>query len=73
MQANPRFSVPCYLYTAALACLGRDEEAGASAQRLLELQPGFTIASLVSGTSIAAEDRLARLAEALRKAGLPEA
>jgi TolB-like protein len=72
MQANPRFSVPCYLYAAALACLGRDEEAGASAQRLLELQPGFTIASLVSGTSIAAEDRLSRLAEALRKAGLPE-
>jgi hypothetical protein len=56
-----------------LACLGRDEETGASAQRLLELQPGFTIASLVSGTSIVAEDRLSRLAEALRKAGLPEA
>jgi adenylate cyclase len=72
MQANPRFSVPCYLYTAALACLGRDEDAGASAQRLFELQPGFTIASLVSGTSIAAEDRLSRLAEALRRAGVPE-
>jgi adenylate cyclase len=73
MQANPRFSVPCYLYTAALACLGRAEEAEATAQRLLELQPGFTIASLASGTSIAAEDRLSRLIEALRKAGLPEA
>jgi adenylate cyclase len=71
MQANPRFSVPCYLYTAALACLGQDAEAAVSAQRLLELQPGFTIASLVSGTNIAATDRLSRLAEALREAGVP--
>jgi tetratricopeptide (TPR) repeat protein len=47
LQANPRFSVPCFLRTAALARLGREAGAMASARRVLELQLSFTIASLV--------------------------
>ncbi len=70
MAANPRFSVPCYLHAAALVCLGRDDEAKASADLVLALQPGFTISGLVSGNITSAE-RLERLAEALRRTELP--
>jgi TolB-like protein len=69
--ANPRFSVPCYLHTAALARLGRLDEARSMAAVLLELQPGFTISGLVSG-NITTADRMRMLADALCQAGLPE-
>jgi TolB-like protein/class 3 adenylate cyclase len=70
-QANPRFSVPTIFQTAALASLGRDAAAAASAQRLLELEPGFRIGPLISSYS-SNKARLAMLADALRRAGLPE-
>ena len=69
--ANPRFSVPCYLHTAALVRLGRQEEAKSMAKALLELQPGFTIGGLVSG-NITTPERMGMLAGALYQAGLPE-
>jgi tetratricopeptide (TPR) repeat protein len=47
LRGNPRFSVPAFLQTASLARLRRDTEAAAAGRHLLELQPGFTIASLV--------------------------
>jgi adenylate cyclase len=71
LQGNPRFSVPAFLKTAALARLGREAEAAASARRLLELQPGFTIASLVD-SAFTSPERLGMLAEALRQVELPE-
>ena len=71
LQASPRFSVPAFLRTAALASLERNAEAAASARHLLELQPGFTIASLVE-SNFTAPARLAMLAEALGRAGVPE-
>ena len=70
-QANPRFSVPAIFQTAALASLGRDAEATASARRLLELEPGFRIRPLIASYS-SNKERLAMLAGALRRAGLPE-
>ena len=70
-QANPRFSVPAIFQTAALASLGRDGAAAASARRLLELEPGFRIGPLISSYS-SNKARLAMLADALRRAGLPE-
>ena len=70
-QANPRFSVPAIFQTAALAALGRDAEARASARHLLELQPGFRIGPLIASYS-SNKQRLAMLADALRRAGLPE-
>jgi TolB-like protein len=70
-MANPRFSVPCYLNTAALARLGRQEEAESMAKALLELQPGFTVSGLVSG-NITTRERMGMLAGALYQAGLPE-
>jgi adenylate cyclase len=71
LQGNPRFSVPAFLKTAALARLGRNAEAMTSARRVLELQPGFTIASLAE-SEFTSPERVAMLAEALRQAGLPE-
>jgi adenylate cyclase len=70
-QANPRFSVPCYLLTAALIRLGRVGDAKASSRRVLELQPGFTVGTLVS-SDITTPERMASLADALHQAGLPE-
>jgi adenylate cyclase len=69
-QANPRFSVPCVFQTAALASLGRLTEAAASARRLLELEPSFRIGLISSYSSN--KERLSTLADALRRAGLPE-
>jgi adenylate cyclase len=69
--ANPRFSVPCYLHTAALQRLGRHDEAKARANDLLELQPGFTVSGLVAG-NITSPERMDLLAGALREVGLPE-
>jgi tetratricopeptide (TPR) repeat protein len=71
LQGNPRFSVPAFLRTAALAMLGREAEAAAGARHVLELQPGFTIASLVD-SGFTSPERLAILAEALRRAGPPD-
>ena len=68
--ANPRFSVPRYLHTAALVRLGQLEEARSLGKVLLELQPGFTISGLVSG-NITTRERMALLADALAEAGLP--
>jgi adenylate cyclase len=71
LQGNPRFSVPAFMKTAALARLGREADAAAGARRVLELQPGFTIASLVD-SALTSPERLTMLADALRRAGLPE-
>ncbi len=68
--ANPRFSVPCYLHAAALVRLERSEDATSMAKVLLQLQPGFTVAGLVSG-NITTSERMDLLAGALRDAGLP--
>ena len=70
-RANPRFSVPCYLLTGALIRLGRLDEGKSCAQRVLTLQPGFTVSGLISG-GITTEARIRDLADALRQAELPE-
>jgi TolB-like protein len=71
LAANSRFSVPCYLLTAALIRLGKTEDARAAAQVLLQLQPKFTVSGVISG-NITTPERMQRLADALREAGLPE-
>jgi hypothetical protein len=71
VQANPRFSPPYWMRAAALANLGRVEEAKIVAQRLLEVQPLFTITSVTSAP-FANPQILAALGNALRCVGLPE-
>jgi tetratricopeptide (TPR) repeat protein len=72
IQSNPRFSVPYVLHTAALAEVGRTDDARAMAQRLLELEPGTTAATAVLSARYANPEYIAALGSALRKAGLPE-
>jgi tetratricopeptide (TPR) repeat protein len=71
-QSNPRFSVPQILHAAALGCLDRSQEAKAAVQRLLELQPGLTVASAILSARYVNRENIAALANALRRAGLPE-
>jgi adenylate cyclase len=72
IQSNPRFSVPQILHAAALGCLDRSQEAKAAVQRLLELQPGLTVASAILSARYVNPENIAALANALRRAGLPE-
>ena len=72
MQANPRFTVPYILRTAALAEIGRSDEARAMVQRLLELEPGITATTAIRSARYAKAENIGALGNALRKAGLPQ-
>ena len=72
IQSNPRFSVPQILHTAALGCLDRSEDAKTAAQRLLELQPGLSVATAILSARFVDPKKITALADALRRAGLPE-
>jgi adenylate cyclase len=71
IQANPRFSPPYWMRAAALASLGRIDEAKAVARQVLEVQPRFTIGSITSAP-FANREILDALGNALRRVGLPE-
>jgi len=71
LQANPRFSIPHIIVTAALSAQGRLDEAKTAARRVLELEPGFTCSIFVRSHSGRAEI-WEPIGEALRRAGLPE-
>jgi adenylate cyclase len=73
IQSSPRFTVPQILHTAALGCLDRGGDAKTAVQRLLELQPGLTVATAILSARYVNSERIAALANALRRAGLPEA
>ncbi|MBR1173515.1 winged helix-turn-helix domain-containing protein [Bradyrhizobium sp. KB893862 SZCCT0404] len=71
VQANPRHSITYVQLTAALAKLGRLQEAKAAAARVLELHPTFRYSRQFQGVNCA-PDLAASLGDALRAAGLPE-
>jgi tetratricopeptide (TPR) repeat protein len=71
-QANPRFSMPQVLHAAALGSLDRADDARIVVQRLLELQPGITVATAVPSARYVDPKQIAALGDALRRAGLPE-
>lgn len=71
VQANPRHSITHVQLAAALAKLGRLQEAKAAAARVLELHPTFRYGRQFAGVNC--DPGLASsLGEALRIAGLPE-
>jgi|SRR5215471_14513991 len=70
-QSNPNFSMGYVALAAALAKIGRLDEAKAAASRVIELQPSYTISGMCALTPIDAM-LAASLSEALRAAGLPE-
>jgi adenylate cyclase len=64
---------PAHVWLAtAAAGSGRDEEARRAAGEVLRLEPGFTIAKWVRLERLARQEDADRVAEDLRKAGLPE-
>lgn len=69
-QANPSWSSAHLLQAAALAKLGRIDEAKAAGARVMDVQPGFTIEGHRTALGIA-PPIAERLAEALGAAGLP--
>jgi adenylate cyclase len=71
-QSNPRFSVPQILHAAALGSLDRSEDAKTAVQRLLELQPGITVATAILSARYVDPKNIAALENALRRAGLPD-
>jgi TolB-like protein len=71
VQSTPRFSVCHMALAAALAKLGRLDEAKAAAQRVLELQPAFRYREQLAGVGCVPA-LAAPFGEALRAAGLPE-
>jgi tetratricopeptide (TPR) repeat protein len=71
VQANPAHSITYVQLAAALAKLGRIDEARAAAARVLELHPMFRYSRQFAGVNCA--PALAEsLGSALRDAGLPE-
>lgn len=69
-QANPYWSSAHFLLAATHIKLGRPEQAAQSAQRVLELEPGFTVSGMCTAFDVhpAIADPLS---EALTEAGLP--
>jgi tetratricopeptide (TPR) repeat protein len=71
IQANPAHSITNVQLTAALASLGRVDEARATAARVLELHPTFRYSRQFQGVNCVPE-LASSLGRALRAAGLPE-
>jgi len=77
MARSPQFLLPHIDLTAAYAWLGREAEAKGALADLLKLSPGFTVQKLTSLASLYSDNpvftqKIARIAEGLRKAGLTE-
>jgi adenylate cyclase len=68
---------PNYLFAhvhlaAAYAMIGREQQAQAEAAEVLRVNPRFSVERWAAGTSLKGQKRVEAIAEALRKAGLPE-
>jgi DNA-binding SARP family transcriptional activator/TolB-like protein len=71
VELNPSFSAAYKPYLAALGHLRRDQEAAAIRQRLLTLEPHFTIERFLANNPIERECDRMHYAEGLRLAGIP--
>ncbi len=71
-ELNPWFSSAYKGYLAALGYLGRERETDAVRERLLALEPSFSVEEAVARSPMSRPEDLARYAEGLRRAGLPE-
>jgi len=70
-QANPRFSYPQVIQTAALARAGRFEQAKMVARRVIELEPSFTVVQFVRAHT-GRTDIWSPMGDELRRVGLPD-
>jgi tetratricopeptide (TPR) repeat protein len=71
-EMNPAFSAAHKPYLAALGHLGRESEAAMVRDRLLAVEPDFTVESFLASTPIEREADREFYAEGLRRAGVPE-
>ena len=71
-EMNPSFSAAHKPYLAALGHLGRDAEAKMVRERLLGLEPDFTLERFLATTPLEREADRAFYAQGLRLAGVPE-
>ncbi len=71
-ELNPWFSSAYKGYLAALGYLGRERETEMVLTRLLELEPSFSVEEAVERSPMTRPEDVARYAEGLRRAGLPE-
>jgi DNA-binding SARP family transcriptional activator/TolB-like protein len=71
-EMNPSFSASHRLYLAALGHTGRTQEAAIIRQRLLALEPEFTVERFLASTPLQRESDRELFAEGLLLAGIPE-
>jgi adenylate cyclase len=70
-RANPRFIACLRMLAASLALSGEKTEAEVVAKELLAIEPSFAVSKFVAWYPLQRAEDLARLAEGLRAAGLP--
>jgi adenylate cyclase len=71
-REQPRHVIGALICAASTALIGRDEQAAKALARLRQLDPNLHISNLSERCPIRRPEDLAKLAEGLRKAGLPE-
>ncbi len=71
-EVHPGLSAAWKPYVAALALAGRKAEAEAAAQRLLAIEPGFSVERFLAAAPFVREEDRALYARGLREAGVPE-
>ncbi len=71
-EMNPSFSSSLKPYLAALGYLGRTQESVPALERLLSIQPGFSIAAFELTSPFERQQDLAVVLQGLRLAGVPE-
>lgn len=72
VQLNPLFSSSYKGYLAALGIAGRSKEASTALERLMQLEPGFSVAMAIERSPLSRPEDVALYADGLRRAGLPE-
>jgi TolB-like protein/class 3 adenylate cyclase len=69
-ESNPKFSMPYVLHVAALASVGRPEEARMVLDLLRKIEPDVTVVTALRSARFADPERKNQLGDALRRAGL---
>lgn len=71
-EVHPGLSAAWKPYVAALALAGRRAEAEAAAERLIAIEPGFTVERFLATAPFVRQEDRERYARGLREAGIPE-
>jgi tetratricopeptide (TPR) repeat protein len=72
IELNPWFSSAYKGYLAALGHMNKRQDAVEVLRRLLDLEPGFSVEQAMLRSPLVLSEDIARYAEGLRRAGLPE-